>query len=128
MAALVPMLGAVFAHAVPPDASGKKRSPKPKTSKRAGHRVTRGEKSVVEPHQQHGELATAAAPMPLTDRQRLKERAKSEMHRATESWISGHMTTSEHNAVHARAKHVLAGKHPREFSGRSGERKIKGLR
>lgn len=117
------MLGAVFAHASPPDASGKKRNVKPRGSK-----TTKGEKSVVQPRQQHGELATSAEPMPLTERQQMKEHAKHQMRRATEDWVSGHTTTAEHNAVHARAKHILAGKHPRDFSGKSGERKMKGLR
>jgi hypothetical protein len=126
MAKLVPMLGAVFAHAGAPPSEGKVR-PKPKTTRR-GHKVTGGEKSVSQHRQQHGELASAMEPAPLTERQQMKEHARREMRHATESWISGHTTTAEHNAVHARAKHILSGKHPREFSGKTGERKIRGLR
>jgi hypothetical protein len=106
------MLGAVMATVRPPDSKGKKRQPK----------HSKGEKSVAQPNQQHGELATAMSP-----RQEMRHHAKSSMKRATESWISGHMSTSEHSAVHARAKHVLSGKHPHEFKGKTGERKIRGL-
>ena len=123
MAKLIPMLGAVIAHVRPPDASGKKRNVKPR-----GNRSTKGERSVTQPAQQHGELATAMEPKPLSDRMKMREHAKYQMRRATEDWVSGHVTTAEHNAVHARAKHVLAGKSPKEFSGKSGERKIRGLR
>jgi hypothetical protein len=126
VAKLVPMLGAVFAHAGPPKSEGRVR-PKPKTT-RHGHRVTRGEKSVSQPHQQHGELPSMAEPRPLTERMAMREHAKHEMRRATEEWVSGRITTHEHKAVHARGKHILAGKHPHEFSGKSGEKKIKGLR
>jgi hypothetical protein len=124
VAKLVPMLGAVFAHAAPPDASGKKRQPKPKTT-RKGHTVTKGEMSMAQPGQQHGELATAAEPKPVSDRTQMRDHAKRQMRRATEDWVSGHVTTSEHKAVHDRAKHVLAGKHPSHYSGKSGERKMK---
>lgn len=121
MAAIVPMLGAVLAHVKTPKSVDKKTHPKPR-----GKRTTKGEKSVAEPAQQHGELASAATPerMP-SDRHMIRERAKSEKRHATESWISGHMTTEEHNAVHRRADHVLSGRHPREFKGKTGERKIK---
>lgn len=128
MAKIVPMLGAVFAHAATPNDT--KSRPKPKTTKgKAGgkHTVTRGEKSMVQPHQQHGELASAMEPKPLSERQQLKEHARHVKRRATEDWVSGRMTTDEHNAIHKRADHVLSGKHPREYSGKSGERKIKGL-
>jgi hypothetical protein len=109
------MLGAVFAHAVPPDASGKKRSPKPKTNsmRKTGHKVTKGEGSMNQPHQQHGELATAMSPKPLSDRQMEKESAKSSMRRATANWVDGHISAKEHSAIHSRARHVLAGKHRR---------------
>jgi hypothetical protein len=123
------MLGAVFAHAGAPKSEGRVR-PKPRTEGahgRKGHRVTHGEKSVSQPHQQHGELASAVEPKPLTERMQMREHAKHQMRRATEDWVSGHMSTSEHNAVHARGKHILAGKHPHEFRGKSGERKHRGL-
>lgn len=89
------------------------------------HKVTRGEKSVSQPHQQHGELASSQEPKALSARMQMKEHAKSAMRSSTESWISGHTTTGEMNAVHARAKHVMSGKHPSQYSGRSGERKLK---
>lgn len=131
MANLVPMLGAVFAHAGAPKSEGKVR-PKPKTTKghRAGgtHKVTRGEGSVSQKYQQHGELASVAEPRPLSDRMQMREHAKHEMRAATEDWVAGRIATHEHKFIHERAKHVLAGKHPHEFRGKSGERKIKGLR
>lgn len=123
MGNLVPMLGAVFAHATTPAGQGRKQRPKPR-----GKKTTHGEKSVSQPHQQHGELASAAEPKPLTERMQMRDHAKHEMRRATEDWVSGRLTTHEHKAVHARGKHILAGKHPHEFSGKTGERKIKGLR
>jgi hypothetical protein len=101
----------------------KKRAVKPKTGRRS-HMVTKGEKSVTNPGQQHGELPSYKAP---TERALVRDHAKSTMRNATQSWISGHMTTAEHSAVHARARHVLEGKRPLEFKGKSGERKIKGL-
>jgi hypothetical protein len=110
---MVPMLGAVFAHVSPPDASGKKRNVKPKAKGARGQKVTKGEKSVVQPAQQHGELATGMAPKPLSDRHLEKESAKSSMRRATSNWVDGHISSKEHAAIHARAKHVLAGKHRR---------------
>jgi len=112
------MLGAVFAHAGAPKSEGRVR-PKPKTSKghRAGgtHKVTKGERSVSQPHQQHGELASAAEPRPLTDRQMIRDNAKRTMRHATDAWVSGHMSTKEHSETHARARHVLSGKHPHEY-------------
>jgi hypothetical protein len=128
MAHLVPMLGAVFAHAATPGGQAHKQRPKPKTTKYRGHKVTHGEKSVSQIHQQHGELASVAEPKPLSERMMMRDHAKHEMRRATEDWVSGRMSTHEHKAVHARGKHILAGKHPHEFHGKSGERKIKGIR
>ena len=61
-------------------------------------------------------------------KQLVKEHAQGAMRRATEAWVDGHITTKEHNAVHARGKHVLSGKSPAKFRGASGERKIRGLR
>lgn len=60
-------------------------------------------------------------------KQMTREHAKHAMRRATEEWIDGRITTKEHNAVHERGKHVLEGKHPRHFKGKTGERKIRGL-
>jgi hypothetical protein len=47
-------------------ADGKLR-PKPKTTKYKGHRVTHGEKSVTQKHQQHGELLVGNSPKRITD-------------------------------------------------------------
>ncbi|HWX29597.1 MAG TPA: hypothetical protein VNZ53_19395 [Steroidobacteraceae bacterium] len=104
--------------------SDRKRAVKPKTTHR-GHRVTHGEGSVTNHGQQHGELPSYKAP---TSHQIMKASAKSSMRSATDDWVNGRITTKEHNAVHARGKHVLSGKHPREFKGTSGERKLRGLR
>lgn len=128
MAKLVPMLAAIAQASTPAD---KKSRPKPRSEgvhgHKKGHRVTHGEKSMVQPHQQHGELATAAAPTPLSERMQMKEHARHEKRMATERWISGHMSSEEHEHVHRRADHILSGKHPRHYSGKTGERKIKGL-
>ncbi len=110
MADIAPMLGAILGIS---KSKGKKSAGKPKAA-------------VVMAHP-----APTAAPeayKPPTDKQRTRENAKNEMRHATDSWVSGHLTTQEHSAVHARAKHVLSGKEPREFKGKSGERKMKGLR
>jgi hypothetical protein len=122
MGKLIPMLGAVFSDVKMPPSRDKKHNAKPK-----GNRTTKGEKSVTQPYQQHGELASAADPKPLSDRMLLKEHARHAMRHATEDWVSGRMSTSEHNAIHRRATHVLSGKSPKAYSGPSGERKIKGL-
>jgi hypothetical protein len=108
------MLGAVL---------GVSKTPKGQDKKRA--KKSKGEKSVTEPGQQHGELSSSKAP---TDRHLMRENAKSSLRHATDSWVSGHISTKEHAAVHARAKHVLSGKNPHEFKGESGEKKFKGLR
>ncbi len=126
MADIAPMLGAILGISRTPKGQDKKRAVKPKTKKgRGDHKVTGGEKSVTEPAQQHGELASYKAP---TDKHLIREHAKSALRNATDSWVSGHITTKEHKAVHERAKHVLSGKRPMEFKGPSGERKMKGLR
>ena len=128
MAGIAPMLGAIMGVSKTPRGQDKKRAVKPKTrgSKAGGrHTVTHGEGSVTSHGQQHGELASYKAP---TQHALMKESAKGSMRRATDDWVEGRMTTKEHNAVHERAKHVLSNKHPREFKGPSGERKIRGLR
>jgi hypothetical protein len=114
VADIAPMLGAIL---------GISRTPKGQDKKRA--KKSRGEKSVTEPEQQHGELASYKAP---TDAKMVREHAKSALRHATESWVSGHITTKEHKAVHDRAKHVLSGKRPTEFRGPSGERSFKKMR
>ena len=114
MADIAPMLGAILGISKTPKGQDKKRAKKSK-----------GEKSVTEPAQQHGELASYKPP---TEAKMTRENAKSALRHATDSWVSGHITTKEHAAVHARAKHVLSGKRPMEFKGTSGERKMKGIR
>jgi len=114
VAEIAPMLGAILGISRTPKGQDKKRSKKSK-----------GEKSVTEQGQQHGELASYKEP---TEKQRVKEDTKRTMRNATDSWVSGHMTTAEHTAVHARAKHVLLARPVREFKGKSGERKMRGLR
>ena len=117
MGDVAPMLGAIFGISKTPKGQDKKRAKK-----------SRGEKSVTEPEQQHGELASNKAPPPPTDKKLMRESAKHTVRRATEDWVSGHITTKECNAAHERAKHVLSGKSPREFKGMSGERSFKKMR
>src|SRR5665213_777567 len=105
------MLGAILGISKTPKGQDKKRAKKSK-----------GEKSVTEPAQQHGELANDKAP---TDKHMIRESAKMSMRHAVDSWVSGHTTTKEVAAVHARAKHVLSGKRPADFKGMSGERERK---
>ncbi len=112
MAEIAPMLGAIF---------GAKHA---STGKAAKSKSAKAAKKVAVVIHEHSPMANAEHKMP-TDNQMIRERAKSEMRSATDSWVSGHMTTKEHGAVVARAKHVLAGKHPHEFKGPSGERKMK---
>jgi hypothetical protein len=117
------MLGAILGISHTPKGQDKKRAKKPK-----GKKTTGGEKSVTEPAQQHGELASYKAPEPISDRQLMKANAKSTLRRATDDWVEGRISTKEHKAVHERTKHVLSGKHPHEFRGTSGERSFKKLR
>ena len=131
MADVAPMLGAIFGISRTPKGQDKKRNAKPSAKKgkaAANYKTTKGEGSVTEPAQQHGELASYKVPEPLSDKKLMKENAKHTIRHTTDSWVSGHITTKEHKAVVDRAKHVLAGKHPHEFKGPSGERKMKGLR
>lgn len=117
MADIAPMLGAILGISKTPKGQDKKRAKKSK-----------GEKSVTESAQQHGELASAKAPPPPTDKHLMRESAKHTARRATEDWVSGHISTKECAAVHNRAKHILSGKHPREFKGASGERSFRKMR
>ena len=117
MADIAPMLGAILCISKTPKGQDKKRAKK-----------SRGEKSVTEPEQQHGELASSKAPPAPSDKKLMKESAKHTIRRATEDWVSGHITTKECAAAHARAKHVMSGKRPAEFKGMSGERSFKKLR
>ncbi len=129
MADIAPMLGAILGISRTPKGQDKKRAVKPKTKKgRGDHKVTGGEKSVTEPAQQHGELASYKAPEPISDRKLIKENAKHTLRRATDDWVEGRITTKEHKAVHERAKHVLSGKRPHEFKGMSGERSFRKIK
>jgi acetyl-CoA acetyltransferase len=111
MANIGSMLGAVVTS--PPKSQGAKRAVKPHTNKKnRGHTVTKGEKSVTQHGQQHGELLNFKAP---TEHQLAKESAKREMRHATERWVRGEIGGKEHKAVHSRAKHVLSGRKPHEF-------------
>jgi hypothetical protein len=91
--------------------SDKTRAVKPKTGKRV-HKVTKGEKSVTNRGQQHGELGSYQAP---TEHAMMKERAKGSMRNATDDWVNGRIGSKEHEAIHERAKHVMRGRKPREF-------------
>lgn len=71
-------------------------------------------------------MANAAQERKPTDAQIARDHAKHSMRRATEDWVDGRITTEEHSAVHKRGQHILAGKKPHEFKGKSGERKHKG--
>jgi hypothetical protein len=93
------MLGAIVTS--PPKAQGKKRAGKSK-----------GEKSVTQHGQQHGELLNYKAP---TEHKMMKERAKGSMRMATDDWVNGRIGAKEHSAIHARAKHVMSGRKPRDF-------------
>lgn len=117
MADIAPMLGAILGISKTPKGQDKKRAKKSK-----------GEKSVTEPAQQHGELASSKAPEPIPEKKLIKENAKMSIRHAVDSWVSGHTTTKECAAVHARARHVLSGKRPHEFKGPSGERSFKRMR
>jgi hypothetical protein len=127
------MLGAIFGISKTPKGQDKKRAAKPsaKVSKKTGtatFKTTKGEGSVTEPMQQHGELASYQAPKPIPDKKLIKESAKHTMRNATEDWIAGRITTKEHKAMHERAKHVLSNKSPHEFKGMSGERSMRKLK
>lgn len=107
------LIGALF-QSVTPKGQDKKRAKKSK-----------GEASVTEPAQQHGELASNKVPKPPSDAQQIKGEARYQKRRATEDWIAGRIDSKAHKAVHDRANHVLSNKKPHEFKGRTGERKGK---
>jgi hypothetical protein len=118
VAEIAPMLGAILGISKTPKGQDKKRAKK-----------SRGEKSVTEPMQQHGELASNKEPAaPISDKKMMKESAKYTLRRATDDWVEGRISTKEHKAVHERTKHVLSGKPPHEFRGMSGERSFKKMR
>jgi hypothetical protein len=109
MADVAPLIGALFQGVAK---QGKQRKTRAKT----------GEKSEAQTHQQHGELSSYKEPTPV---ERIRTHARDAKVRATQDWVDGRMDTTQHNRVHARANHVLAGKSTREFKGKTGERKGK---
>jgi hypothetical protein len=115
MAEIPHMLGAIF---------GTKRSPKEPAAKSKKQPKI---KAITVLHDTGSPLANAQDAAP-SDKDMMKSSAKHSMRRATEDWVSGHMTTKECAAVHTRAKHMLSGKRPMDFKGPSGERKMKGMR
>lgn len=115
------LIGALF-NSVTPKAEDKKRAVKPKKNQ-----TTKGEKSVTEPMQQHGELASNAEPKKPSDSQMVKGEARYQKRRATEDWVAGRIDSKQHNNIHSRANHVLSGKVPAEFKGKTGEKKGKGM-
>jgi hypothetical protein len=110
---LGPLIGPLFA-SVTPKGQDKKRARKPKTNA-----TTLGEKSVTEPHQQHGETAAYKEPTPID---RMKSHARDSKVRATQDWIEGRITSKQHSNVHHRANHVLTNRRPEQFKGTTGER------
>jgi hypothetical protein len=115
MGELPHMLGAIF---------GVKRSPKAAAAKSKKQPKM---KAVTALHDTGSPLANAQNE-PVSDKKIMKDNAKHSVRRATEDWVSGHITTKECCAVHDRAKHVLSGKRPMEFKGPSGERSFKKMR
>jgi len=114
MADIAPMLGAILGVAHTKKGKGKKAAAKSKK----------------EPTITHASISVNSPSVPMdhkmpTDKHMIRENAKREMRHATDSWVSGHTTTKEHAAIHARAAHVLSGKRPMDFKGTSGERKMK---
>jgi hypothetical protein len=115
MAQIAPMLGAIMGISKEPKGNDKKRAVKPKTygiKPGKQHRVTKGEKSATGHGQQHGELASYRKP---TEHALMKERVKGSMRMATDDWVNGRIGAKEHSAIHARAKHVMSGRRPRDF-------------
>ena len=116
MADIAPMLGAILGVANTKQAKGKGK----KTAKAAKS------KTVSEAVPSHVVVGMSAEP--VSDKKIMKDSAKMSIRHATDSWVSGHYTTKECAAVHARAKHILSGKRPMEFKGPSGERSFKKMR
>ncbi len=108
-----PLIGALF-NSVTPPAQDKKRAAKPSRGK-----VTKGEMSVTEPAQQHGELGAYKEPTPI---ERVRDHARNEKVSATRDWVEGRITSRQHAAVHKRANHVLMNKDPKSFKGMTGEK------
>lgn len=111
------LIGPLFDAGEPPK-EAKKRAPKPKKNKTTG-----GEKSVSAPNQQHGELASALAPAPIsTPVERVNDHARNAKVNATQDWVDGRITSKQHSTIHARANHVLMNKGPKGFKGTTGEK------
>jgi hypothetical protein len=113
MASISSLIGPLFT-SVTPKGQDKKRARKPKTNK-----TTKGEASVTEPMQQHGELGANAEPTPMA---RIKNNARDAKVAATQDWIAGRVSTKQHEHVHARANHVLTNRSPKHFKGTTGEK------
>lgn len=113
MKGLSPLIGPLFA-SVTPKAQDKKRARKPKTNA-----TTKGEDSVTEPAQQHGELAAYKEPTPI---ERTRSHARDAKVRATQDWVEGRITSKQHTNVHKRANHVLTNRTPAGFKGTTGEK------
>lgn len=111
------LIGPLF-ESVTPKGQDKKRARKPKTNA-----TTKGEKSVTEPAQQHGELASYQEPTPAA---RIKNHARDAKVRATQDWVEGRMKTEDHANVHKRANHVLTNRKPEHYKGKVGEKVMKG--
>jgi len=121
------LIGPLFESKTPPS-EDKERAAKPtaKTNKKRGTATFQTTKAkTTEPAQQHGELASAAEPAPLTDTERVRQHARNEKVRATQDWVEGRITSKEHEAVHKRADHVLMNRKPKVFKGTVGEKKVK---
>lgn len=111
------LIGPLF-DSVTPKKQDKKRARKPKPNA-----TTKGEGSVTEPAQQHGELASSAEPTPM---ERTMSHARDAKVRATQDWVEGRITSAQHSHVHRRANHVLMKRQPAHFKGKTGEKAPKG--
>jgi hypothetical protein len=114
-------------------AQDKKRAAKPKAkvNKKKGtaeYKTTKGEGSVTEPMQQHGELASAKEPVMPTATEQTHDHARRAKVYATQDWVEGRMTSKDHKTVHDRANHVLMNRKPKDFKGITGEKAVKGRR
>jgi hypothetical protein len=110
------LIGPLFDAAESPK-QDKKRAAKPRKNK-----TTKGEGSVTEPMQQHGELASAAEPKMPTVTEQTHDHARGAKVRATQDWVEGRITSKQHKNVHDRANHVLMSRKPKEFKGMTGEK------
>lgn len=72
-------------------------------------------------------MNSAKPPRRPSDKQMVKEHARMQKRHATEDWVAGRMSTKEHNATHARADHILSGKHPKSFKGKAPGHRLNGV-